>query len=246
VHTEPNENNGFCLNPDRQGEGMALSHGQKYDSSFETVLHKRSDLHILRKLWHISTGSLGLFIFINSTQSQSFWAALILGIAILGFAMDFIRNRIPAFNKLVIRLMGPLMRRSERDGVSGLPFYALGVSLSLFFYSRDIAIVSSMFLVFSDPLSSFFGVLYGKDKIMPNKSLQGAVAGFFTCYLITLFYAMNTTTLGTHILVFSIVAGVIGAASELISAFNIDDNLTIPVMSGLGMTLLNYYVKVFP
>lgn len=224
---------------------MAAAQGQKYDSSFETVLHKRSDLHILRKLWHISTGSLGLFLFINSDQSQTFWAMVILSIAIAGFAADFIRNRIPAFNSIVIKMMGPLMRRSEKEGVSGLPFYALGVSLSLFFYSRDIAIVSSMFLVFSDPLSSFFGVLYGKDKIMPNKSLQGAVAGFFTCYLITLFYAMNSSTLGTHLLVFSIVAGVIGSASELISAFNIDDNLTIPVLSGLGLTLLNYFIPVF-
>ncbi len=225
---------------------MAAAQGQKYDSSFETVLHKRSDLHILRKLWHISTGSLGLFLFINSEMSQTVWASIIMGIAVAGFSADFIRNRIPAFNSLVIKLMGPLMRRSEREGVSGLPFYALGVSLSLFFYSRDIAIVSSMFLVFSDPLSSFFGVLYGKDKILPNKSLQGAVAGFFTCYLITLFYAMNSSTLGTHILVFSIIAGVIGAASELISAFNIDDNLTIPVLSGLGLTLLNHYIVVFP
>ncbi|MCM2351581.1 MAG: phosphatidate cytidylyltransferase [Bacteriovoracaceae bacterium] len=224
---------------------MAAAQGQKYDSSFETVLHKRSDLHILRKIWHISTGSLGLFLFINSDQSQTFWAMVILSIAIAGFAADFIRNRIPAFNSIVIKMMGPLMRRSEKDGVSGLPFYALGISLSLFFYSRDIAIVSSMFLVFSDPLSSFFGVLYGKDKIMPNKSLQGAVAGFFTCYLITLFYAMNSSTLGTHLLVFSIIAGVIGSASELISAFNIDDNLTIPVLSGLGLTLLNYFVPVF-
>ena len=224
---------------------MAAAQGQKYDSSFEAVLHKRSDLHILRKLWHISTGSLGLFLFINSEQSQTFWAIVIFSIALAGVSADFIRNRFPAFNSFVIKLMGPLMRRSEREGVSGLPYYALGVSLSLFFYSRDIAIVSSMFLVFSDPLSSFFGVLYGKDKIMPNKSLQGAVAGFFTCYLITLFFAMNTSTLGTHLLVFSIIAGVIGSASELISAFNIDDNLTIPVISGLGLTLLNYFIPVF-
>jgi dolichol kinase len=95
-------------------------------------------------------------------------------------------------------------------------------------------------------MSSFFGVLYGKDKIMPNKSLQGAVAGFFTCYLITLFYAMNTSTIGTHILIFSIVAGIIGSLSELVSAFNIDDNLTIPVLSGLGLTLLNRFVTLFP
>lgn len=225
---------------------MATSQGHKYDSSFETVLHKRSDLHILRKLWHIATGSLGLFLFIRSTESQHFWAIFVLMIAITGFALDFIRNRLPFFNAFFIKVAGPLMRRSEREGVSGLPFYALGVSLSLFFYSRDIAILSTMFLVFSDPLSSFFGVLYGKDKILPNKSLQGAVAGFFTCYLITLFYAMNITTLGTHLLVFSIIAGVIGAASELVSAFNIDDNLTIPVLSGLGITLLNHWITVFP
>ena len=224
---------------------MTTSHGQKYNSSFETVLHKRSDLHILRKLWHMSTGSVGLFIFLHSNQSQTFWASVILVIALAGFTMDLVRNKVPAVNKLVIKFMGPLMRRSEKDGVSGLPFYALGVSLSLFFYSRDIAIVSTMFLVFSDPLSSFFGILYGKDKILPNKSLQGAVAGFFTCYLITLFYAMNTSALGTHLLLFAIISGLIGSASELVSAFNIDDNLTIPVISGLGMTLLNKYVTVF-
>ncbi len=224
---------------------MSASHSHKYDSSFETVLHKRSDLHILRKLWHMSTGTLGLFIFLHSGQSQNFWATVILLIALAGFSMDLVRNKVPVLNKLVIKFMGPLMRRSEKDGVSGLPFYALGVSLSLFFYSRDIAIVSTMFLVFSDPLSSFFGILYGKDKILPNKSLQGAVAGFFTCYLITLFYAMNTSELGTHLLIFAIVSGVIGSASELASAFNIDDNLTIPVISGLGMTLLNKYVTVF-
>ena len=128
---------------------MATSHTQKYDSSLETVLHKRSDLHILRKLWHISTGSLGIFLFTQSSLPQNMWAAMILAIAITGFVIDIVRSRVPLFNRFVIRMMGPLMRRSERDGVTGLPFYALGVSLSLFFYSRDIAIVSCMFLVFS-------------------------------------------------------------------------------------------------
>lgn len=225
---------------------MSASQTQNYDSSFDKVLHKRSDLHLLRKLWHITTGSLGLFIFTRSEQEQNVWAMMVLALALSGFVVDITRARFPQINHLVIRLMGPLMRRSEKEGLSGLPFYALGVSLSLFFYSRDIAILSTMFLVFSDPISSFFGVLYGKDKILPNKSLQGAVAGFFTCYLITLFYTMNHVTLGNHILIFAVVAGLIGALSELVSAFNIDDNLTIPVLSGLGMTVLNYFVNVFP
>jgi len=225
---------------------MSVSQTQNYDTSLDKILHKRSDLHLLRKLWHITTGSIGLFLFTRSPQDQQFWGFIVLGIALSGFVMDITRARYPLVNHYVIKLMGPLMRRSEKDGMSGFPFYALGVSLALFFYSRDIAILSVMFLVFSDPLSSFFGVLYGKDKIMPNKSLQGAVAGFFTCYLISLFYTMNHATLGNHILVFAVVAGLIGALSELVSAFNVDDNLTIPVLSGLGMTVLNHFVNVFP
>lgn len=224
---------------------MKASQGQNYDSSFEQVLHKRSDLHILRKLWHITTGSLCLFIFLRSPAPQIHWAHAIMGIALAGFLVDFLRKKNRLMNAMILKIMGPLMRRSEKEGMSGLPFYALGCSLSLYFYERDIAILSIMFLVFSDPISSFFGVLYGKDKILPNKSLQGAVAGFFTCYLISLFYAMNTATIGTHLLTYSIVAGIIGSSSELISAFNVDDNLTIPVLSGLGMTLLNHFVRVF-
>lgn len=225
---------------------MSVSQTQNYDTSLDKILHKRSDLHLLRKLWHISTGSIGLFLFTRSNLDQQTWAFIVLAVALAGFVMDIVRARFGIVNHIVIKVMGPLMRRSEKDGMSGLPFYALGVSLALFFYSRNVAILSVMFLVFSDPLSSFFGVLYGKDKIMPNKSLQGAVAGFFTCYLITLFYTMNHATLGNHILVFAVVAGLIGALSELVSAFNVDDNLTIPVLSGLGMTVLNHFVNVFP
>jgi diacylglycerol kinase (CTP) len=218
----------------------------QYDSSLDKVLHKRSDLHLLRKLWHISTGSAGLVLFLRSSQDTFWWAMVALGLAILGFTADLTRAKVKTFNRVIIRIMGPLMRRSEKEGFSGLPFYALGVSLALFFYRKEIAILSVMFLVFSDPLSSFFGVLYGKDKIMPNKSLQGAVAGFFTCYLISLFYMMNNVTISTNILIFAVVSGIIGALSELVSAFNIDDNLTIPVLSGLGMTVLNQFVTVFP
>ena len=225
---------------------MSASQTQNYDSSFDKVLHKRSDLHLLRKLWHITTGSIGLLFFTRSPQDQQFWGFIVLAIALSGFAIDITRARYRLINHIVIKFMGPLMRRSEKEGMSGLPFYALGVSIALFSYQRDIAILSVMFLVFSDPLSSFFGVLYGKDKILPNKSLQGAVAGFFVCYLITLFYTMNHVTLGNHILIFAVLAKLIKTLSELVSAFNVDDNLTIPVLSGLGMTVLNHFVNVFP
>lgn len=210
----------------------------------EKILHKRSDLHIARKLWHMSTGILGLVLFYRSQQDTSLWGYGVLAIALFGFTADYFRQKYRGFNRFVIRLMGPLMRKSEREGVSGLPFYALGIGLSMLFYQKDLALISIMFLVFSDPISSFFGVLYGKDKILPNKSLQGFVAGFFTCYLVSLFYLLNMEVTGINTLIFSLIAGLIGASSELISAFNIDDNLTIPVISGLSLTILNHFFPV--
>lgn len=224
---------------------MSSTQTHGYDSSIDKVLHKRSDLHLLRKLWHISTGSIALFLFFRSELDTFTWAVVALLIAVSGFTMDLIRARNHKLNYLILKVLGPLMRRSEKEGMSGLPFYALGISLSLFFYKRELAVISIMFLVFSDPISSFFGVLYGKDKILPNKSLQGAVAGFFTCYLITLFYCMNVTEISSSLLIFAVLGGFIGSLSELVSAFNVDDNLTIPVLSGLGLTLVNYFIPLF-
>ncbi len=224
---------------------MSTTQSHGYDSSIDKVLHKRSDLHLLRKIWHILTGSVALILFFRTGQDTFLWATVALVISVIGFTLDIVRSRTPKLNHMILKVMGPLMRRSEKEGMSGLPFYALGISLALFFYKKDLAVISVMFLVFSDPVSSFFGVLYGKDKILPNKSLQGAVAGFFTCYLITLFYSMNVAEISSSLLVFSVLGGVIGSLSELLSAFNIDDNLTIPVLSGLGLTIVNYFIPLF-
>ena len=140
--------------------------------------------------------------------------------------------------------MGPFMRESERNGLSGFPFYALGAGLSLYFYSEKIAILSVLFLVFSDPISSFFGVLLGREKILPNKSLQGSLAGFITCYLVTLFYLNAYGENTVQALAFALFAGLVGSLSELLSIF-VDDNLTIPVCSGFGLMILNEVFVIF-
>lgn len=209
------------------------------------IFQKRSDLHLLRKLWHVSTGVVGLVIYYSSNQTELFWAKLVMFIAIASFLMEFIRLNNKKLNQLFCKYFSLIMRNSEKDKMSGLPFYALGVSVSLFLYQKDIALISILFLVFSDPLSSFFGVLFGKEKILPNKSLQGSFAGFLCCLLITLIYLSKLgIDLDARAILFSIAAAFIGSISELISAMDIDDNLTIPIISGLGMSLLNYYLAV--
>jgi len=210
-----------------------------------TSLAGRSDLHIARKLWHIFCGSAAIGTYFISNIELEFWGWVALAIAITGFAVDFLRFKNKKFNQLMINFLAPIMRKSEKDSFSGLPFYALGIALSIYFYQRDIALISILYLVFSDPISSFVGVQFGKDKILPNKSLQGTIAGFFSCYFITVIYIANIQTSSLNILGFALLAALIGAISELFSAFNIDDNVTIPVISGAGLTVLNYLFNIF-
>ena len=204
----------------------------------------RDDLHILRKLWHIGIGILGLLFYALSAVDQIQMAKTLLIFSLIAFLTEFTRFRVVKLNNTLLKIMGPLMRESERNGFSGLPYYALGVSLSLLLYEEKIAILSILFLVFSDPISSFFGILLGRDKILPNKSLQGAIAGFVTCYLTTLFYLRYYDYESLNALSFAIIAGLIGTISELMSVL-IDDNLTIPVFSGLGLTILNKLFLIF-
>jgi len=58
------------------------------------------------------------------------------------------------------------------------------------------------------------------------------------CYLLALTYGLYYGSNGFGLLGFSLLAGLFGCASELFS-INIDDNLTIPLISGFGLTLLN-------
>ena len=205
----------------------------------------RNDLHLARKVWHMATGLLGLFVYYNSSLTTSDIANILFVFSLLAFFVEFARFKNPALNNIIMGLMKPIMRESEKTSVSGMPFYALGVSITLTLFSEKIAILSILFLIFADPIASVFGILFGKDKILPNKSLQGSLAAFTVCYVITLVYGMRFSNPNINLLCFSLLAGVIGSFSELCSRY-IDDNLSIPVISGLGLFLVNtFWINVF-
>lgn len=220
--------------------------GQAFMSQFRITspLRLRSDLHLTRKIWHISTGLIGLVVYKKSGATADQTAFVLLTFAIAAFLFEFLRLRVEKINQLALFVMKPVMRESERNSVSGLPFYALGVSLALFFFPERIAVLATLFLIFADPIASFFGILYGRDKILPNKSLQGTIAAFSVCYLVTIVYGLIYVGPSMNLLVFAIAAGVIGSISEMCSQF-VDDNLCIPVVSGLGLYLVNFIVSVF-
>ena len=207
-------------------------------------LPTRSTLHLTRKFWHIGMGIFGLAIVELLSLSQAQAATTLLVISMVSLITDLIRMRNDNFNEVVLKVFGPFMRKSEVHSLSGIPFFAFGTSMCLFFFDRDIAILSVLFLIFSDPISSLVGITYGKDKFLPNKSIQGSAAGFLVCFAITVAYSLYYHGVGVEVFLFAIAAGAIGSVSEMASII-VDDNLTIPLISGAGLTVLNFVIPLF-
>lgn len=204
----------------------------------------RNDLHLLRKIWHMATGLIGLWIYKAWHLEAKTLAFTLVTVGVASFFLELMRLKNERLNKFLMKGMAPLMRESEKEQISGLPYYAMGVGTSFYLFDERLATLSSLFLIFADPLASFFGILYGTTKLLPHKSLQGSIAAFSVCYLITLIFGLIYVGPSSLLLLFALLAGFVGCLSEM-SAIFIDDNLLIPILSGAALTGLNFYFNLF-
>jgi diacylglycerol kinase (CTP) len=203
-------------------------------------LHLRQDLHLARKVWHMFMGLFIVSLYEFSGMSRT-TAVTLLGSA-LGIALfvETARLRIPAFNEKVLRLWGPVMRSCEVDRMSGIPFYLLATVLAFAIFPKPVALLSVLYLAIGDPIASVFGVLYGKHspKIAEGKSIIGTAAGVVTCMFVTLIFlkVYPVPVSDGAWLALSFVGGLSGGLAEL-APFDMDDNFTIPMISGFVMWL---------
>lgn len=198
----------------------------------------RSDLHIARKIWHVA----GVFTLFAGWVLFPFWLSMTL--LILGWLIfvpvDIVRQKNPNVNKSLTRLFQPIMRSSELNRLAGTTYLLTGVILIAFIFNRGVVSISLLFLAFADPIASYIGIKYGKDKIFGHKSVQGFAAAFFVCTIVCYVY-LAYSQISQHILIASLLAGLVGALAELIPLGKLDDNFSMPVLSSLGLSVLFYF-----
>lgn len=169
-----------------------------------------------------------------------------------GFLVSEVGRRyIAPLNSLVIKLAGPLLRQHEVKQFSGSFFFVLGSLLVTAFTPKVVAILSILFLSIGDPVASFFGILtrnmqsFRVQKL--NKSVLGSLAAFLVCfgisYSVLKYHTSPNPTLDSHIILISVAGGLLGSLSELLAPLiGIDDNLVIPVVSGVGLWSVLVYL----
>ncbi len=199
----------------------------------------RSDLHLARKVWHMSMGLLVVLIYALSGMSQSM-GAFLLGIALTFFVVvESIRLMNPSFNEISIKVMKPFMRAKEVNQLSGAPYYLCAAMLSIGIFPKPIAVLSVLYLAFGDPIASLFGILFGDHgpKFANNrKSLIGTAAAVATCMLVTLFYMGSFGLSFALLALISVIGGIAGGFAEVLP-LEVDDNFSIPLVSGFILWL---------
>lgn len=181
---------------------------------------RRKSIHLLGLAFPI------LYIF--TTRHTAIIAVGCLLAATLG--TELLKALFPAFRVIFMRLFSPILRSQERRGrLTGATYYLIGSFLCILLFDKTLAIVCLYFLTLGDLFAALIGKRWGRIKLFSRKSLEGSLACFTVCTAVALLIGLHP---------FVAIAGALAATLIELLPTGIDDNVTIPLISGLAMHLL--------
>jgi len=179
-----------------------------------------------RRIWHAFGGIIPLLYLTLGLSKRE--ALFILGpIAFFITSVDLLRLGLPAFNTWFCRTFGLLLKPPEQKGAHGSTYFLIGSFLGILLFEKRVAVVSLLFLAFADPLAAMVGTRWGRLQILGGKTLEGGLAFFLSSLLL----ALPLLDLPRALL------GALSASIVELLPLGIDDNLTIPLLSGLVLSL---------
>jgi diacylglycerol kinase (CTP) len=205
---------------------------------YSMPLKARNDIHLARRFWHFcGVMMIALLYRLVPPEKASLTAVAMM---LLICAVDIGRLKIPRLNRTMTWLFKPFLRESERHRLAGVTFMMIGVTFVILFCPRNVVYLTLFCLGVADPLASYFGIRYGRDKLVGEKSLQGSLAAFVACFLLSVGYFYFMNLMHERLFIVALLAGLIGAVSELVPVGPLDDNLVFPVLSGTLLTGVFY------
>jgi dolichol kinase len=125
--------------------------------------------------------------------------------------------------------------KTKPGRILGTTYFLVGTLITILFFSKSIAICVLLFTVFGDAASAIVGTKYGSIKLIGKKSLQGTLAFLIVCLLVG-FGLVNLP--GITLLPLLILVGAVIATLVELLPIPIDDNLTVPIITGVLMEIV--------
>jgi dolichol kinase len=184
---------------------------------------------LLRKLTHLFALVIpsGYYLF---QLSRAEALAIMIPITIVMIIIDIGRLRDWKIWDLLKKFIAPIIREHEMMGDFTGASYILATScFAIALFSKPVAMAALAFIMAGDPAAAIIGRRFGRIKY-GNKSLEGSLS-FLAAAIIVVLVAPGIP--------FGI--GLVGALTAAITeglSTGVDDNATVPLVSGLAMELL--------
>ena len=147
----------------------------------------------------------------------------------IGFLIaDLLRMYWKTAGKYFFKIFSVLLREDElKNNLTGATYLFIGMTMAVFLFPKTIAVAVMLFLTVADPFAAVFGKMVPIRKIF-NKSIGGFLA-FLFCAVLIVTVVFGFTYSG-------LIVALVAALVEMIP-IHINDNLTIPVVSGYLLIL---------
>jgi dolichol kinase len=160
----------------------------------------------------------------------------LLGLIIATFATvttDLLRLSDRRLKRFFLSLFRSVIRRHEEEHLLGSTYFMIAALLSVIAFDKMIAISALTFLVLGDSAAAFVGKKYGKPTYW-GKSIQGSIACFVVCMAIGSVVLSNPWVALT---------GAITASVAEALPVPMDDNMRVPIVSGLAMQVVAQFLQ---
>ncbi len=194
-------------------------------------------IEISRKVLHLCTAGIPLaYAFVDDVDVM-LW--LLSACVVFAVAVELLRHNNARFQAIFRRWVGFMVRDGEWGRVCGATYVLVASLISIWLFPKPVAIAVLLILTVSDTAASLIGQRYGRTRFL-GKSPAGSFAFFVTAVAI-LWVALP----GSRGIAFT-AAIVVTLAEALpvlkLGRFELNDNLTIPLLTGAVIHFLQMHV----
>jgi dolichol kinase len=191
-----------------------------------------------RKATHFFALSIPIgYYFLPKTPSLLIFAPFVLG----SILMDVIRLRKLPLHGILNRLLGPILREHESQDFAGSSYILSASFLCILLFDKKAAVAAIAFIILGDIAAAMMGRKFGRTKLplfyskgRLNRNSQKSLEGSLSCLVVCFVVAAAVPHLPFWI-------GIVGAVvATIVEGANlpVDDNFSVPLVSGLTMHLL--------
>ncbi|HID92580.1 MAG TPA: hypothetical protein EYP60_00660 [bacterium (Candidatus Stahlbacteria)] len=181
----------------------------------------------MRKLIHVSAVVVPLFYYVLPHHVYPYMIVLLTLIAIV---IELLRFKNTKFRAFFYGMVGPLLWEKEKRIPTGATFLLISATISIFLFEPPVAVAVLLFLAVGDTVAYLVRDLMGKTSIFGKMSPEGAIGSFLVCLPIALWVPNLPIKIG-------LIGALISSLVEIIP-WDVDDNLSVPLITGMVMQLL--------